>query len=84
MKNVQKFLSYVLVAVLSSVFTMFLFAGTSAGEYNKLADMEQLIETYFIGEVDHTAMEDAAATAMVESLGDKWSYYMPAQQIPPH
>ena len=80
MKNVQKFLSYVLVAVLSSVFTMFLFAGTSAGEYNKLADMEQLIETYFIGEIDHTAMEDAAATAMVESLGDKWSYYMSAKE----
>lgn len=80
MKNVQKFLSYVLVAVLSSVFTMFLFAGTSAGEYNKLADMEQLIETYFIGEIDRTAMEDAAASAMVESLGDKWSYYMSAKE----
>lgn len=79
MKNVQKFLSYVLVAVLSSVVTMYLFGGTEADEYNKLADMEQLIETYFIGEVDRSAMEDAAAAAMVKSLGDQWSYYMSAK-----
>lgn len=77
MKKAQKFLSYVLVAVLSSVVTMYFFGGTD--EYNKLADMEQLIETYFIGQVDHTAMEDAAASAMVEALGDEWSYYMPAE-----
>ena len=49
MKNVQKFLTYVLVAVVSSMVTMCLFGGTGTDEYNKLADMEQLIETYFIG-----------------------------------
>ena len=79
MKNVQKFLTYVLVAVVSSVVTMCLFGGTGTDEYNKLADMEQLIETYFIGDVDHAAMEDATATAMVGALGDKWSHYMPAE-----
>lgn len=80
MKKVQIFLSYILVAVLSSMVTMFAFGGAPAEEYNKLADMEQLIETYFIGEADRTAMEDAAAKAMVESLGDKWSYYMSAKE----
>ena len=80
MKKVQIFLSYVLVAVLSSIVTMFAFGGAPAEEYNKLADMEQLIETYFIGEADRTAMEDAAAKAMVDSLGDKWSYYMSAKE----
>lgn len=79
MKKVQKFLSYVLVAALSSMITMCLFDGTGTNEYNKLTDMEQLIETYFIGQADHTAMQDAAATAMVGAIGDKWSYYMPAQ-----
>ena len=79
MKKVQKFLSYVLVALLSSVVTMSVFAGTQTNEYHKLSDMEQLIETYFIGEVDRTAVEDAAATAMVGALGDKWSYYMSAK-----
>ena len=80
MKKVQIFLSYILVAVLSSMVTMFAFGSTPAEEYNKLTQMEQLIETYFIGEADRTAMEDAAAKAMVESLGDKWSYYMSAKE----
>ena len=80
MKKVQIFLSYILVAVLSSMVTMFAFGSTPAEEYNKLTQMEQLIETYFIGEADRTAMEDAAAKAMVESLGDNWSYYMSAKE----
>ena len=79
MKSVQKFLSYVLVAALASFATMAAFGGIHGDGYDKLADMEQLIETYFIGETDRTAMEDAAARAMVESLGDKWSYYMSAK-----
>lgn len=79
MKNAQKFLSYVLVAVLSSVVTMYFFGATGTEEYNKLTDLEELIDTYFIGQPNHTAMEDAAATAMVEALGDQWSHYMPAE-----
>jgi len=48
-------------------------------KYDKLDALGDLIETYFIGESDRAAMEDAAAAAMVESLGDKWSYYMTAK-----
>jgi len=35
--------------------------------------------TRFIGEVDQTAMENAAANAMVDALGDPWSYYISAE-----
>lgn len=80
MKNVRKFMSYVLVAVLSSVVTMSIFGGVPANEYKKLNDLEELIETYFIGEPDRAAMEDAAATAMVNALGDKWSHYLSAKE----
>ncbi len=80
MKKTQRFLSYVLVAALASSVTMFLFGNARTNEYNKLAEMEQLIETYFIGETDRTVMEDAAAKAMIASLGDKWSYYMSAKE----
>ena len=73
MKSVQKFLSYVLVAALASFATMAAFGGIHGDGYDKLADMEQMIETYFIGETDRTAMADAAARAMGEALGDKWS-----------
>ena len=79
MKNVQKFLSYVLVAVLASVITMSLCGGQPKAEYSKLDELGELIETYFIGEADRAEMEDAAAAAMVDSLGDRWSYYMTAQ-----
>ena len=80
MMKVRKILSYVLVAILSSVVTMTLFGGTATQTNSKLDDITQIIETYFIGDVDRTAMEDAAATAMIGSLGDKWSYYMSAPQ----
>lgn len=80
MKNVRKILSYVLVAILSSVVTLTLFGGTATENRSKLDDIAQIIETYFIGDVNRAAMEDAAATAMIGSLGDKWSYYMSAPQ----
>lgn len=80
MKKVRKILSYLLVAILSSVVTLTLFGGTATQTNSKLDDITQIIETYFIGDVDRAAMEDAAATAMIGSLGDKWSYYMSAPQ----
>ena len=79
MKNAQKFLSYVLVALLASFATMAIFGGAPTEEYDKLDDLADLIEDCFIGETDRTAMEDAAAAAMVDSLGDQWSYYMTAK-----
>ena len=79
MKNLRKFLSYLLVAVLASVTTMAVFVDVPSGSYNKLEDLENLIEAYFIEETDRTAMEDAAAAAMGDSLGDKWSHYMSAE-----
>ena len=78
MKNLSKILSYVLVAVLASMITMSVFGGTPEEEYDKLDELEALIDHYYIGEVDHEKMEDAAATAMVNSLGDRWSYYLTA------
>ena len=78
MKILQKILSYVLVAALASMVTMAAFGGEPEEEYHKLEDLAELIEYYFIEETDRTSMEDAAAAAMVDSLGDKWSYYMSA------
>ena len=82
MKKLLKFLSYVLVAALASAATL----GISAmrDEPYKLEQLQDLIETKFIGEADPTAMEDAAAAAMVASLGDRWSYYIPAAEYQDH
>lgn len=80
MKNIRIILSYILVAVLASMITLAVFCDTPETEYNKLDELGDLIETYFIAESDRAAMEDAAAAAMVDSLGDQWSYYMTAKE----
>ena len=74
-------MSYVIVATLASMVTLALCQQPEpARQQSKLEQLEQLILDKFIGEADKTAMEDAAAYAMVESLGDRWSYYIPADQ----
>lgn len=45
----------------------------------KLEELMDLCEERYIGEIDRTTMEDAAAAAIIESLGDRWSYYIPAE-----
>lgn len=80
MKNkVMLILSHVLVALTATAVTLFLFAGNTPLSYSKLDQLERLIEERFIGEVDKTAIGDAAAGAMVDALGDRWSYYISAE-----
>lgn len=74
-----KVLSYVLVAVATACLT-FLVTLTVFGRNSKLDQLEALILECFIGEKDPVAMEDSAAAAMVEALGDRWSYYIPASE----
>ena len=84
MKKLIKILSYVMVAALASVVTMGLNARSAAKSVPKLTELADLIEERFIGETDRTAMEDAAAAGMVASLGDRWSYYIPASDFAAH
>lgn len=81
MKNKAiKILSYVLVALLSCALTLgavLVFSDTGDG---KLAQLGALIQERFIGEADKKVMEDAAAEAMIQALGDRWSYYMTAEE----
>lgn len=80
-----KTLSYILVAALASFASLAIFTATMPEpEYSKLDQLADLIEERFIGESDRTAMEDAAADAMVNSLGDEWSYYIPASAYQAH
>ena len=78
MKKILKFGSYVLVAALAAALTLTMVTVQQRQEPRKLMQMEKLIQERFIGEVDQQAMEDAAAQAMVEALGDRWSHYLTA------
>lgn len=46
----------------------------------KYVEIEKLIEDNFIGDTSGEEMFDSAASAMVRSLNDKWSYYMDAEE----
>lgn len=79
-KKVLIVLSYVLVAALACGATLFFVSAST--DYNKLEDLENLILTSFAGDADKAKIEDAAADAMVNAMGDRWSYYIPAAELP--
>lgn len=72
--------SYVLVAMLSTVITLTMVRLDAGLRPSKLDQLEALIEERFIGEADMAELEDAAAEAMVNATGDRWSYYIPASE----
>ena len=72
--------SYILVAALASVMTLVLADREVGLRPTKLEQLESLIQEKFIGEVEQTALQDAAADAMVAATGDRWSYYIPASE----
>lgn len=72
--------SYVLVAALATVVTLALVQRKIDLGPSKLEQLESLIEERFIGEADLEQLEDAAADAMVNAMGDRWSYYIPASE----
>ena len=77
-KVLLQILSYVLVAAIAVALT--LFVGMKGGSYSKLEQLEALLLQCYINGADKTKLEDAAAHAMVDALGDRWSYYIPADE----
>ena len=82
--KILKVLSYILVAALASAVSCGLMVKEVAKQNTKLNQLSRLIEERFIGDADMTQAEDAAAAAMVDSLGDKWSYYLTAEEYVAH
>lgn len=90
-------ISYILVAAASCVITIVLILpklkyynsylplatpqGQLALQAQKLEELLNIIDTGFIGEAELTTLGDAAAEAMVSATGDRWSYYISADQM---
>ena len=88
--NIRIKLKYVLVLVILLV------AGCIGVTYNRMIsavggkadydeamryiEIKDLVDEYFIDPADRTAMGNSAAAAMISGLGDKWSYYMSADE----
>lgn len=83
MKIFLRILSYITTALAACAVTLFLCARSLSGGA-KLDQVRYLIENCFIEEADLSAVDDAGAAAMVDSLGDRWSYYLTAQEYADH
>lgn len=81
-KWLLKIVSYILVAALASAAT--LFVGVARQGSDKLTELQRVIDYYFVGEADMEKAQDAAASALVDALGDQWSYYIPASEMSAH
>ena len=79
-KTMLRILSYILVALVAASTTCVCFLYAQKNDTGKLEELENLLLQCFIGEADQNAMENAAASAMVNALDDRWSYYMTAEQ----
>lgn len=83
MKKLITVLSYLTTAMAACAVTLLVTIGKTPG-YSKLDQVEYLIKNRFIEEADMEKAEDAAATAMIDSLGDRWSYYLSAADYATH
>lgn len=77
----KKILPYILVATLASTATWFAAEKVPNSKLERLADV---IDRKFVGQAEQDAIQDAAAEAMIAALGDKWSYYISAQEYAAH
>lgn len=50
-------------------------------EYSKIAEVRSYIDKYFVNDFSEQEMTDGAVAGMILSLGDKWSYYLTAEQF---
>ena len=77
-----KTMSYILVAALASAATLFVWVARQGSD--KLTELQQLIDHYFVGDADMEKLQDTAAAGMVNALEDQWSYYIPASEFAAH
>ena len=62
-KNLLQILSYILVAALASAATLFIWVARQGSD--KLTELQQVIDHYFVGDADMEKARDAAASALV-------------------
>lgn len=98
MKRITKILAAVLAVLLivmvTSMVTSRVVMSRIVGEVRtdsvkfKMERLTALLETYFIDDYDQQALEtaaaDGAASAMIAATGDRWSYYISADDMQSH
>lgn len=69
---------------LTNIYSAVLEQITTSEVAAKCVEVEAVIDHYFVGETDETVLSDAAAAALVEATGDRWSYYISAEDYASH
>lgn len=71
----------IVTAILTYVATI---GGFGSKQYlddaRRYVEIEKIIDDNYIGDADYNELYNAAAAAMVKSIGDKWSYFMNAEE----
>ena len=80
MKKLLLPLSYLLVIVATVLGTLAFTQGPLRLPRYKLQELEMLLTRCFVDGAESKPLQDAAAYAMVEALGDRWSYYIPQEE----
>lgn len=78
-------LACVICILVTALVTSLIFVGKFGGSRNyklalKFAQVKQVVDKNYIGDADDTAISDAASSAIISAIGDKWSYYMTAEE----
>lgn len=95
MKTVTKVLLLILVVLLTAAITFVATFSFVSGRYESLAETDPvsykveavaaMLETYFIDDYEMEELVDAAADgaaeSMIEATGDRWSYYISADEM---
>lgn len=79
MRIVTYILAFLVGSAVSAVMIMqFWNSGQDGSDMQKLSQIQTLLEERFVEEVDPVKLQDAAAGAMVDAAGDRWSHYISA------
>lgn len=87
MNKLLRIVSYILVAAVASYVTLAMCQKRPelvGSDWSKLEELKQLIAEKFIEQTDEVALLDGAAAGMVDSLPDRWSFYIPASSYAAH
>ena len=74
----------ILAAVLSSLCTrlwMLTEQRSASASASKADQALEIIDRYYVGEYESVEVEDGAVAGMIDALGDRWSYYISAEEV---
>lgn len=79
-KSLILVLAFAVTILGSAIVTMQLTRREQTPVEAKTAEIGAYLDRFFIDDYDEEKLADAAASAMVEATGDRWSYYLTAEE----